>query len=296
MNGRDLSEKKSVRRSTVFDKPDKTLEFSKYSAALQRMKIYEEKQMEQNTTEYDKQRKRKTDIQLEIAKMDDDIRNDSFVISKTCEKSIKKMSRILMKSGRSEEESNARLYFSNSLNKILQMVVSGTCDDQMKEYKFELESMIVATDRQLKDIDKKSKEIDESSPEISFLMNNYNKLKEQYDNLEPYIQTGAEFEMTELKSRIKELQDNVNAITNDIKETKEVILNNQAVDETTCEEIVDPLKKYISYLDNEIADKNAEIRALKESNESGRMELDDLNQQIAALEAEIGDLSGKLTK
>ena len=176
------------------------------------------------------------------------------------------------------------------------MVVSGTCDDQMKEYKFELESMIVATDRQLKDIDKKSKEIDESSPEISFLMNNYNKLKEQYDNLEPYIQTGAEFEMTELKSRIKELQDNVNAITNDIKETKEVILNNQAVDETTCEEIVDPLKKYISYLDNEIADKNAEIRALKESNESGRMELDDLNQQIAALEAEIGDLSGKLTK
>ena len=288
-----IMEKKFARR-TIFDKPEKTVDISKYTASLQRLKIYEEKQLQENTTEFDIQTRRKKELHDQIVKFQEDFQTDTLLIKMTCEKSIKKMGNCLAKSGKSLPTSEADLFTSNSLNYILQSLLSEDKEGLINRYETELNTKVAIYERQLKTLEKQCKDMNTTSPEAILLSENYMKLKEQYDNLSTYIQTGAEFDMNEAKNKINELQKSIKSMSNEINITKEK-LQKQDEDETTNGiDIFASLKEYLSQLRSESVQTNDEIASLQTSINDNTKELDQVNKEVMLLEQEISNITQEL--
>ena len=286
-------EKKFARRN-IFDKQEKTVDISKYTASLQRMKIYEEKQLQENTTEFDNQTRIKKELHDQIAKSQEDYQTDTQLIKKTCEKSMKKMNSCLLKTGKSQEVSDAQLTLSNSLNTILQILIGSDKEEQLKRFNFDLDSQVVTCEKQLRNLEKQWKEMNTTSAETTLLTENYFKLKEQYDNLGTFIQTGVEFEMNEAKNKIQELQNSLTAINKEITEAKEKLQGQEDKNLLTNTELFSSLKNYMKQVENENMKRNNEIIELQSNIEANTTQLDLLNQQIKQLESEISTLTNDM--
>ena len=286
-------DKKFTRRN-IFDKQEKTVDISKYTASLQRMKIYEEKQLQENTTEYDNQTRLKKDLHDQIIKSQEDFQTDTQLIKKTCEKSIKKMNSCLLKTGKTQPLADAQLTLSNSLNSIIQYLLVDDKEDQIKHLQFDLESQVAICEKQLINLEAQWKEMNTTSAETTLLTENYFKLKDQYENLENFIQTGVEFEMNEAKNKIKELQDSLTSINKEITEAKEKLHGQEDKNIITRNELFSSLKNYMKQVENENNKRNNEIIELKSNIEANTSQLELLNQQIKELENEISALTNEM--
>ena len=286
-------ENKFTRRGT-FDKPDKTVDFSKYSASLHRMRIYEEKQLQENTTEFDIQTRRKKELFEQIAKLQEDFQTDLQLIQKTCEKSLKKLKNCLLKSDKTQQVANADLLLSTTFSNILQILISEDKEDKIKQYQNELDSQIISTDKQLKSLEKQWKEMNTTSSETTLLTENYFKLKEQYDNLPTYIQTSVEFEMNEAKNKIKDLKENLTDINSEITKARLTLMNQENANVSFNRDIFTPLQNYSKLVEKENMEMNNEIVDLQSNIDAGKIELEEINQQIKQLENEISLLSQEI--
>ena len=133
-----------------------------------------------------------------------------------------------------------------------------------------------------------------TSSETTLLTENYFKLKEQYDNLPTYIQTSVEFEMNEAKNKIKDLKENLTDINSEITKARLTLMKQENANVSFNRDIFTPLQNYSKLVEKENMEMNNEIVDLQSNIDAGKIELEEINQQIKQLENEISLLSQEI--